>query len=140
MWNGGHDVIATVCLGIVVISIPSGRAEAQVNSRIRAMFAADFNADEYPDLLAQAEDGTITLSLNRGLGANSPTNAYFDEVSTPLVAANGCHVVGLADFNGDALPDPVCQARNGAVLVWLNNGSVAPPGVTSIRGCRTGTS
>jgi hypothetical protein len=118
--------IATVGLLIVFIAMPPRLAQSQVNSRIRAMFAADFNADLFPDLLAQAENGNITLSLNRGVGANSPFDAFFDEVPTPLIAANGCHVVGLADFNDDGLPDPVCQARNGAVLVWLNNGSVAP--------------
>jgi len=117
--------IAFVGLLAALASAPSGHAQNAAPGTTRAIFAADFNGDDFPDLLAQAEDGTVTLSINRGVGF-FPTEAALDNVPTPLTAANGCRVVGLGTFNGDALPDPVCQGRSGAVLVWLNNGANAP--------------
>src|SRR5580693_1337317 len=71
-----------------------------------ALFSADFNGDDKPDLLSS--DGTLQLG-----NGNGTFTAGTQVPGTPLA---------IADFNGDGKPD-VLESGTGTLLVLLGNGN-----------------
>ena len=86
----------------------------------RVVGVADFNRDHHADLLLQHHtERTIAVWLMNG-------TALIDGrfVSPPRTADPGWDVVGTGDFNRDGHADIVLQHADGALGVWLMNGTM----------------
>lgn len=114
----------TNCSGgtVVMSATTSCSATFMPSAMTSAMFAADFNNDGVPDLLAQTSAGLVTLSTSSGATFSQPSSPYNDVISMWRIA-------GVGDFNKDGRPDIVWQNATGAVVVWLSNGSGTPSGL-----------
>jgi hypothetical protein len=112
-----------------------------VGQSVEAVAVADFNGDGKPDLVAAGSDSSLTqnnlyLFLNTG-SASAPFNDS-QTLQPDANLAGGCISIGVADLNGDGLPDlifgcapPLPNATpapaNPAVgAIYLNNGTASP--------------
>jgi len=78
----------------------------------------DFNADGSPDIVFQADDGSVGVwYMNSGPDLISAT--LFNPGN---VGDLGWRIVGTGDFNNDAKTDLLFQHTDGTLAVWLLNG------------------
>jgi hypothetical protein len=78
----------------------------------------DFNADGSPDIVFQADDGSVGVwYMNSGPDLVSAT--LFNPGN---VGDLGWRIVGTGDFNNDAKTDLLFQHTDGTLAVWLLNG------------------
>ena len=96
----------------------------------RTLLAGDFNVDTKPDLIAQEQNGRVTLALSAGTTFSQLQSPY-NNVVTPW------NIAGVGDFNNDGKPDLVWQNTAGSIATWLNNGSSAPIPVNLYTGAST---
>jgi hypothetical protein len=86
---------------------------------------ADFNGDGYADLVvANANDGTVSLLLGRGNGI------FQSQIVIPVSAANELAAVAVGDFNGDGVADlalPDNEGNQVFVLLGINGVSFEAP-------------
>ncbi len=89
-----------------------------VGTSPRAVFAADFNRDSFPDLVtANWNDDNVSILLNTGDGTGRFYNIHSYSVGTSP------RDVVAADFNGDAYPDlAVTNWNDDNVSILLNTG------------------
>jgi uncharacterized protein (TIGR03437 family) len=82
-----------------------------------SVVAADFNADNIPDLaIANSGDNTVTVLLGAGAGRFAAASY------SPLPAGTKPESVAVADFNGDGKPDmAIANSGDNTVTVLLNN-------------------
>jgi hypothetical protein len=79
----------------------------------------DFNNDGSPDIVFQADDGSVGVwYMNSGPDLISAT--LFNPGN---VGDLGWRVVGTSDFNNDAKTDLLFQHTDGTLAVWLLNGT-----------------
>ncbi|MBI2946003.1 MAG: VCBS repeat-containing protein [Verrucomicrobia bacterium] len=88
----------------------------------RILGTADFNADNKPDLLWQAPDGTVAIWYMNGATMTGST------LTTPSNPGEGWRIVDAADFDLDLKPDIVWQHTGGSnpsgmVALWYMNGA-----------------
>ncbi len=89
-------------------------------------FWQDFNGDGLGDLVC-ADGGQWSVLVSDGQRLVSPNSSARGELTRGWCAGADDRP-HLADFNGDGLMDPVCQAANGDVFVLLSTGrDVASP-------------
>ncbi|HVW75997.1 MAG TPA: VCBS repeat-containing protein [Alloacidobacterium sp.] len=82
-----------------------------LDSKPRAIAAADFNRDGIPDVIVGDDDGRLMLFLSDGTGTLTPAGdlAHFDSVVS----------VAVADFNRDGIPDIVVSDWRASVVTVL---------------------
>ncbi|MCB5164524.1 FG-GAP-like repeat-containing protein [Streptomyces bambusae] len=92
--------------------------EAGANGRIRW---ADFDGDRKPDYFNIADNGSVSVWLNRG-GNPAGSNGWqgIGQVATGLT--NDRNRVRFADFDGDGKADYFLINTDGSVEVYLNQG------------------
>jgi hypothetical protein len=92
--------------------------EIYVGTNPRAVIAADFNGDSYPDLAtANWNDNNVAILLNTGDG----TGRFYGIHS--YYTGNNPRDVVSADFNGDSYPDiAVTNWNDDTVTILLNTG------------------
>ncbi|MFB6823826.1 FG-GAP-like repeat-containing protein [Streptomyces virginiae] len=109
-------------LGQWIGSLTSRRSaavnEAGGNDRIRW---ADFDGDGKPDYISVADNGEVSVWLNRG-GDPAGANGWqgIGKVATGLT--NDRNRVRFADFDGDGKADYILINTDGSVEVYLNQG------------------
>jgi hypothetical protein len=86
--------------------------------RPRAIVAADFNKDNFLDLIVGDEDGVLILFCGDGIGGFRPASeiTHLDSVMS----------IAVADFNKDGIPDIAVsdwRASSVTVLLGAGNGS-----------------
>jgi len=77
----------------------------------------DFNVDGSTDLLWQHVDGSLSVSLMRGL-----TNQAVHPLN-PSTLNPAWRVVAVADYNQDGRADIVFQRNDGFLAIWFMNGT-----------------
>ncbi|MFF9850420.1 FG-GAP-like repeat-containing protein [Streptomyces litmocidini] len=109
-------------LGTWIGSLTSRRSaasdEAGANGRIRW---ADFDGDRKPDYINVADNGSVSVWLNRG-GNPAGANGWqgLGQVATGLTTDR--NRVRFADFDGDGKADYFLINTDGSVEVYLNQG------------------
>ncbi|MFE2877388.1 FG-GAP-like repeat-containing protein [Streptomyces roseus] len=118
---GAYDV-RTDDLGSWIGSLTSRHStaahEAGGNDRIRW---ADFDGDGKPDYISVADNGEVSVWLNRGGNPAGPNGWQgIGRVATGLT--NDRNRVRFADFDGDGKADYILINTDGSVEVYLNQG------------------
>ncbi|MFF9050222.1 FG-GAP-like repeat-containing protein [Streptomyces erythrochromogenes] len=98
--------------------------EAGGSDRVRW---ADFDGDRRPDYITIADNGAVSVWLNRG-GDPAGANGWQGMGQVAVGTTTDRSRVRLADFDGDGRADYLVINANGSVNVWLNRGGdeVAP--------------
>ncbi len=93
------------------VSLPVGRGPKSIT-------IADVNRDNHPDILvANADDGTVTVLLGDGKGG------FHRAPGSPLAAGHLPNDIAVADMNGDGNPDLViANHQSPFVTVFLGDG------------------
>ena len=104
---------------------------AQVDNGWQIVGTGDFNGDGLTGILWQSSDGLVTDWLAQADGSfYGNASNFLSQVGT------GWHIVGTADFNGDARSDVLLRNDDGTVTDWLaapdgslygNSGNVLAP-------------
>jgi hypothetical protein len=85
-----------------------------VPNAFHIMGVGDFNGDGRSDILWRSDDGTVSDWLGQANGAFASNAANFN-VSVPT---SSC-LVGIGDYNSDAIDDILWRSNNGQVTEWL---------------------
>jgi len=129
-FNGdGHDDLLWQqdTSGIVMewLGNDQGSFSWNVNYQIPTSFhlvgTGDFNGDGSTDIMWRASDGTLSEWLAQGNGgfqAESSGGFQWNQ-SAGYPVPNDRHVVGIGDYNGDAIDDILWQTGTGHVDEWL---------------------
>ena len=92
----------------------------QLPGGIFSMLVQDINGDGYPDLIAEGLQGVLSVFLG---GPNGPS--YFPLTlagASNIATGNGGKLVGIADLNGDGIPDLITATPLGfSVLLGQSN-------------------
>ncbi|MGW6971880.1 FG-GAP-like repeat-containing protein [Streptomyces sp. NPDC054952] len=92
--------------------------EAGGNDRIRW---ADFDGDRKPDYISVADNGEVSVWLNRG-GDPAGANGWQGIGKVASGLTNDRNRVRFADFDGDGKADYILINADGSVEVYLNQG------------------
>ncbi|MEV7447143.1 FG-GAP-like repeat-containing protein [Streptomyces sp. NPDC091204] len=109
-------------------------ATGTTSDRARVRFA-DFDGDGKADYLAIADNGAVTVYLNRG-GDGHGGWTLLGQVATGTTSH--AEQVRFADFDGDGKADYLTIADSGAVNVYLNRGGDTRGGWTNLGQVATG--
>jgi hypothetical protein len=74
----------------------------------------DFNGDGRSDILWRSDDGTVRDWLGQANGGFAGNTANFD-----VNVATDSRIVGVGDYNGDAIDDILWRSDDGTVTNWL---------------------
>ena len=102
--------------GVVSSGIPIYNGAGLADWRLAG--TADVNGDGIPDLLLQHTDGYIVAWTMNGSGAITGGISIY--TGTGLA---GWRLAGVADVNGDGIPDLIFQHTLGYLAAWTLNGS-----------------
>ena len=97
---------------------------------------ADLDGDSDFDLVIVAESGNIIYYLENTGTATSPSFTQRTGAANPLDGFSGGYngTPALADLDGDADPDLVVVAEDGAIYYFENTGTATSPGFTQRTG------
>jgi hypothetical protein len=84
----------------------------------RIVAVADLNGDGIPDLIWQGSDGSVVVWYMGGANGSS-----YQSAALLAGASSGWRIAGVADFNGDGIPDLIWQSSDGSVVVWYMGGA-----------------
>jgi uncharacterized repeat protein (TIGR01451 family) len=102
-------------------SVSASATDSTTISRAGAQVTADFNRDGHPDLVWQnnSTSQVIVWYMGGSGGATLLGTHWISQTGEP-----GWRVVGIADFNGDGIPDVVWENSSSfQVIVWYMGGS-----------------
>ena len=121
--SGGTYTIMALENGYVFspCSLTRTAVTSSQTANFRRMAPADFNGDGHPDVIW--EDPQSGFAQVWYLGGTEGVTVMG---AADLTQTNPWHIVAVADFNGDGMPDVVWQDPvSGAVQVWFMGGQAA---------------
>jgi hypothetical protein len=102
------------------LNVADGRSLNGASAGARITHVGDFNGDGRADILWRDSDGSVTLWLVDGAATNGIS---FSSQVTLLGPDPNWSVSHVADFNGDGKADILWRNTNGAVVLWLMDGT-----------------
>ncbi|MFD7028154.1 FG-GAP-like repeat-containing protein [Streptomyces sp. NPDC059917] len=139
----GYDKMARAFNGAIEQAVtdgwtqhaPAPRAGNEVGGAARVRWA-DWDGDGKADQLVVADNGAVTVKLNRGGNSGGGWQNY-GQVATGLTADRTR--ARFADWDGDGKADYILVNANGSVVVYLNRGGDGHGGWQSVGQIGTGT-